>query len=925
MMAMIELHFVRLIRSPFLLCVVLIAAPVARNNGISNALLGQNGAAQIADDGVADAGVADDGVPDDGVPDAERVIGERLVQTSPGGSGEPDSLAPFVTAFERFGRHEDLPAAVAGSLLISELSCVACHASAEQPLQPKSGPDLSDAGHRLQPDWVRDFLGRPHQVSPGSTMPDLLHGLEPSERERVVTSIADWLEGQVRPLQLPKANGISPVLHQFWDKGNADHGKVLYHTIGCVACHSADPTYEPGTRVPSGMDQLLEQLDPEEIEEMGLARLLRSVPTLPHFQATAENQLVGKYSKQALTLFLLNPHLVRPSGRMPSLRLSPSEAADLSAYLLRSEDSISELPVDDTRVGGVRVGAISQRGDSFALQSIQKFGCANCHQMQNEVPTLEARKLVELKLNSASSCLENPSTSMPKYQLDSDQLRAIISALESLQGGGEGAGEVASWAAERRMMQLNCLGCHERLHNESALVLGGIGRDQKPYFETTSKVDLGDEGRLPPSLTGVGAKLTSKALAGVFEAKTKRHRPFMTIRMPSYHASVVDQLVRHLPVIDGAGSKESEAVFFASDVTDGLNLDGLNLEAVGRELVNTGCVECHLFREENLPGAVGVDLHAIEGRVRPQWFLDFIKSPGDLKTRTRMPTFFPDGKSNRPDLLEGNVQLQIAAMWQYLKKTDPLPDKIQEVMRRDFELVPSDKPLVVRTFMRNVGTHAIAVGFPQGIHFAFDSERVHLEESWTGKYLDARGTWFERFVPLTEPLGEHRIQLPAGDLLAVTRGEGSVVKDAAKVNFQGYRVGSEGVPVFLYQIGSWRIEDRIEPREIPEGEGRALQRTLRIVEDAGLVNSVGEVSAPETPTRKTDHLIVTLHRGAELRRQSPKQVIDQRGLVVSVSEINQGRQSDLWRLIPATETDDAVWQVELNGQAERILKVVYQW
>ena len=97
----------------------------------------------------------------------------------------------------------------------------------------------------------------------------------------------------------------------------------------------------------------------------------------------------------------------------------------------------------------------------------------------------------------------------------------------------------------------------------------------------------------------------------------------------------------------------------------------------GHELSGTGCVECHLYRGESLPGVVGLDLAGITSRVRPEWFHDFVLDPGALKSRTRMPTFFPDGKSNRPDLLEGDVEKQIASLWFYLKDltNQPLPGK----------------------------------------------------------------------------------------------------------------------------------------------------------------------------------------------------------------------------------------------------------
>ena len=100
------------------------------------------------------------------------------------------------------------------------------------------------------------------------------------------------------------------------------------------------------------------------------------------------------------------------------------------------------------------------------------------------------------------------------------------------------------------------------------------------------------------------------------------------------HDDLVAELNRSLPIADKKDSRNETAVFEAAK-----EITKAELHRVGRELINTGCVECHVFREEQLPGAVGVDLHAIDKRLQPAWFRSFIENPGALKNRTRMPTF----------------------------------------------------------------------------------------------------------------------------------------------------------------------------------------------------------------------------------------------------------------------------------------------
>ncbi len=66
------------------------------------------------------------------------------------------SDVPFVSGFDRFGRHADIDQVTAGRLLITELSCTACHAAEDALLLPKRGPvlDWPDARAGKWANWV---------------------------------------------------------------------------------------------------------------------------------------------------------------------------------------------------------------------------------------------------------------------------------------------------------------------------------------------------------------------------------------------------------------------------------------------------------------------------------------------------------------------------------------------------------------------------------------------------------------------------------------------------------------------------------------------------------------------------------------------------------------------------------------------------
>lgn len=792
-------------------------------------------------------------------------------EEQPPETDDSDSIAaPMVSGFDRFARHDELSPTLAGSLLISELSCVSCHASDDQWLKPKRGPRLTGAGNRLQPTWLKQYLANPAAMKPETTMPHVLSQLPESQRGEAIDALVAFLGSQQQPFAVIKAGGALPVVHEFWKRGDADRGNKLYHTVGCVACHDPDPDYETVESKPSAIDELIEQLDPEEIADLGLASEARRVDSVPH------GDLVSKYSLRSLTMMLLDPTKTRPSARMPSLRLSPLEAADIAAHLLRDQTTKQiEIQSNDAPQSTV------EQGRALFVQ----LRCAACHDASDALAAAPAKPLLELNAAAPESCIENPAGGMPRYAFDDEQRNAIRARLNARRIENLAAADEVDF----RMLQLNCYGCHRRDER------GGVGRFRKAYFETIGHVDLGDEGRLPPTLGGVGRKLTPKALAAVFHPKTVPHRPFMTARMPSYSADAVDPLVRGFQEADRGDQ---------SDAVDILPPQQEMADA-GRDLVNTGCVGCHAFRGESLPGVVGIDLSGTTRRIDSKWFYEFVLNPSAVKKRTRMPTFFPDGKSNRPELLDGDVQRQISAIWAYLQYLDkePLPEKIETVRSANYELSPMEKPIVLRTFMEQAGTHAIAVGFPQGVHFAFDAEQMRLAIGWKQRFLDARGTWFERFTPPADPLGDAQIKMPAGPLVIVDENGGKHEGENADYRFRGYRLDAAGVPTFLYDVAGWSIEDRIEATE-----SGTLRRSVT-------VKRTGKVRS-NTSDQK---LRLLAHAAERLKPQGDVAVSDQHGLTVTLTE-DLARTGSLRR-----SGDGDQWLIPLDSHDRNTAILEYRW
>ena len=172
-----------------------------------------------------------------------------------------DDAAPeasFVSGFDSFGRHTDIDPVTAGRLLITELSCTACHKADDATLSPKRGPVLDGAGSRLQPDWIRSFLLSPTTTKHGTTMPDILAAVPEKNRTPTADAITAFLGSLKIPFPEIKATGLNPVPMEFWNRGNVENGRRLYHQIGCVACHEPDAEYEVTAVQRSPLDDLLE-------------------------------------------------------------------------------------------------------------------------------------------------------------------------------------------------------------------------------------------------------------------------------------------------------------------------------------------------------------------------------------------------------------------------------------------------------------------------------------------------------------------------------------------------------------------------------------------------------------------------------------------------------------------------------------------
>ncbi len=531
-------------------------------------------------------------------------------------------------------------------------------------------------------------------------------------------------------------------------------GRTLYHRLGCVACHGA---------LESPAVVLGNEFLPEETPAQRLG------------------DLTGKWQPKALSNFLLHP-----DARMPSLALNESEADLLATYLLARFEP-----------AGASAAAPVPMPESAQV-------CSACH----EVAGLESRPAATkslAQLDPAHGCLDRKDMQTPRYALSDEESEALRLGIAATKLGSGAAAPLD--VAERTFERLRCGACHAREGR------GGLAEELRPYFVATDeRVDIGDEGRIPPELSGVGFKLTSSWMGQVL-LHAGRARPYLAARMPQFGEESVGALVRDLA--------RREGVVPESDATEPVATD----ERVqsGRALMGRGahgCISCHLFKDAPSGGTPGPRLDQFAERLRYEWYAAYMPDPVRFKPGTKMPSFQTKGLSSVRNVLSGDFHAQNEAMWCYftLGSSMPPPPDLDLGGRR-LQVVVGERPIVLRAFLADVGPRAIAVGMPSGLHFAFDAGSARLADAWKGDFLDTSGAWAGRGGNELGGLGERVWVAPAGPLLAL-RG-----RDAPAPHFEGYELDRQGLPTFLWSLGEARVRETIRSSLLPKPK---LRRELRI-------------------------------------------------------------------------------------------------
>ncbi|MGA7989999.1 MAG: c-type cytochrome [Thermoanaerobaculia bacterium] len=563
--------------------------------------------------------------------------------------------------------HPKAPKLDEGRKLVEALGCWTCHKMKGLEDLPRPGPNLARLASKTTPEWTERWLVNPRAFRSNTKMPRFfyLENFDTPAGHR----LTDTMIAGVTAYLFEKSGRDAYAAPA---KGDAARGKQLAESVGCRGCHITEP---------------------------GAARHV-----MDGWRQHGPN-LIGLSEKVTpgwLAAWLKNPKAYNPETRMPNLRLSDDEIADLVAYLMsrpsQPEFKGSRAPKPDALERDAIVfdyltltrSVVDARADIASMSAKDKdlfvgekiighYGCYACH----NIPGFEKAKPIGVELSEWGNkpvhlldfaFVHLPHTradwlaqkvgqprsfdrekvktfqeklKMPQFSLSPAEIEAVQAAVlgmqrddmsDALQARAVGA-RGAVEAGRRIVKDYNCQGCHV-LEDRGGAIREAMAAD---------KVDLA---LAPPIIRGEGAKVQSEWLfAFLHGPRTGQIRPWLKVRMPTFGFST-DQI----NVLTGYFATQDKARYpFEERIA---SLDPRSREAGAATFASLKCAQCHptsqdafakALKEGKTPADLAPILAAAHTRLRYDWIADWIRRPEEWMPGTRMPTNFPklDDKSDK--------------------------------------------------------------------------------------------------------------------------------------------------------------------------------------------------------------------------------------------------------------------------------------
>jgi cytochrome c551/c552 len=231
--------------------------------------------------------------------------------------------------------------------------------------QKKIGPNLKDIRLKLNKNWIPVWLKKPTDFRPTTKMPNF------RLNDGQIRAISAYIWQSSFSDALPKQKA-----------GNAEHGKELFETRGCMACHSMGE----GGDVEGGVFAANLSRVGEKANYDYLVRWVHNARQRTRPYCPLEKKDIGPedYAKKGLPYVFDLEHSTCPNDGhelqvqnmtvMPSLRLSVEDAQDIASYLMTKKDKDPSSYTDASYMDDPQ---LKKEGEKW----VRHFGCAGCHEI----------------------------------------------------------------------------------------------------------------------------------------------------------------------------------------------------------------------------------------------------------------------------------------------------------------------------------------------------------------------------------------------------------------------------------------------------------------------------------------------------------------------------------------------------------------
>lgn len=511
----------------------------------------------------------------------------------------------------------------------------------------KRAPTLTQIAAKTTPEWTRQWLDSPRGFRPNTWMPhfwNLDNSADPVRDALEINALTQYLFAISDRPSLPEP----PV------RGDALRGRTLVETVGCFACHMVGESYEQ-LREEKRAKLRAKGHTPTEIEREMLQfernLLLRS-------RGPSLDKMGAKTNPAWLYAWLKDPKALYPKTRMPNLRLTDQEAADITAYLMSLQAQPSLLPpLPEHRLDALTQEYLeNQMPRARALEQLKDMREPAAAALGAGYRDADIEAAVRETLSAEE--FERTMADDNRRRAAWETMRLELGRRRLAEGGYDSAAQKNIFLGRWLVDRYGCFGCHDIKGFEKAKPIGA----ELTEWGSKAVKEL-DFGYLPAHLvlrSNVGfLQQKLKAPRSLDRVDTKKPQELLKMPQFAFNTEQIEAVTTHIL----GQTKEKISLQGQARLTPARQ----DIEN-GRWLVKElNCVGCHVFeaptRQEGFGGAIydtiadptfhPPSLYTQGAKTQPQWLFKFLRDPSPVR-----PTFF-EGHARMPSFSLTDEEINI--------------------------------------------------------------------------------------------------------------------------------------------------------------------------------------------------------------------------------------------------------------------------